>query len=191
MVLRDSQDNPSDPVSMLGARVRELRRERGMTLKGLGRAAGLSHPFLSQLERGLARPSVTSVERIARALEVPVGTLWTTPREADVRLVRADDGSVSAHGDASAPGGIRELLADGTALRVREWTGGPRKWPDEGDTTTGAVMVYVVRGAVEIDLDGDVHELQEGDSLFFDGTVRHRLRRRGGKRTRALYVAAG
>jgi uncharacterized cupin superfamily protein len=52
-------------------------------------------------------------------------------------------------------------------------------------------MVYVVRGAVDVDLDGEIHALQEGDSLFFDGTVRHRLRRRGGKRTRALYVASG
>jgi transcriptional regulator with XRE-family HTH domain len=38
----------------LGARVRALRRERGLTLKGLGRLAGLSHPFLSQVERGPA-----------------------------------------------------------------------------------------------------------------------------------------
>jgi transcriptional regulator with XRE-family HTH domain len=162
-----------------------------MTLKGLGREAGLSHPFLSQLERGLARPSVTSVERIARALDVPVSTLWTTPRHAAARLVRADDGKVAAHGDASAPGGVRKLLGDGTALRVREWSGGPRSWPEDGDTTPGEVMIYVVRGAVEIDLDGEVHALHEGDSLFFDGTVRHRLRRRGGKRTRALYVATG
>jgi len=80
MVLRDSKSSPSDPVSTLGARVRELRHDRGMTLKGLGREAGLSHPFLSQLERGLARPSVASVGRIARALDVPVSTLWTAPR---------------------------------------------------------------------------------------------------------------
>jgi transcriptional regulator with XRE-family HTH domain len=184
-VLRDSQHSPSDPVSELGARVRELRHDRGMTLKGLGREAGLSHPFLSQLERGLARPSVLSVERIARALDVPVSTLWTTPRQAPARVVRAPDA------DNGAARGVRELVAEGSALRVREWTGGPRSWPDEGDTTTGEVMVYVVRGAVEIDLDGEVHALQEGDSLFFDGTVPHRLRRRGGKRTRALYVATG
>ena len=53
----------NDTAAELGARVRELRRERGLTLKALGSLAGLSHPFLSQLERGLARPSVGSVER--------------------------------------------------------------------------------------------------------------------------------
>jgi transcriptional regulator with XRE-family HTH domain len=190
-VLRDSQQPSSDPVAVLGARVRELRRDRGLTLKGLGREAGLSHPFLSQLERGLARPSVTSVERIARALEVPVSTLWTAPRQEAARVLRADEGPTSPHSDPQAPGGVRELFADGTALRVREWSGGARSWPEKGDTTTGEVLVYVVRGAVEVELDGTVHALHEGDSLFFDGTVPHRLRRRGGLRTRALYVATG
>jgi transcriptional regulator with XRE-family HTH domain len=156
-----------------------------MTLKHLGREAGLSHPFLSQLERGLARPSVTTVERIARALDVPVSTLWTTSRQAPARVVRAP------HAENGAARGIRDVMAGGSALRVREWTGGSKSWPDEGDRTTGEVMVYVVRGAVEIDLEGEVHALREGDSLFFDGMVRHRLRRRGGKRTRALYVATG
>jgi len=178
-------------VTVLGARVRELRRDRGMTLKGLGNEAGLSHPFLSQLERGLARPSMSSVERIARALDVPVSTLWTTPRQDAVRVLRAGEGTVTAHAEPGAPGGVRELRADGTALRVREWTGGPRSWPEEVATTTGEVLVYVVRGAVEVDVDGTIHALREGDSLFFDGTARHRLRRRGGKRTCALYVATG
>jgi transcriptional regulator with XRE-family HTH domain len=178
-------------VSLLGARVRELRRDRGMTLKGLGSEAGLSHPFLSQLERGLARPSMASIERIARALEVPVSTLWTTPRQAAAQVLRADEGTVTPHALPGAPGAVRWLVADGTALRVREWTGGPRAWPDECGTTTGEVLVYVVRGALEVEVDGTVHALREGDSLFFDGTVPHRLRRSGGKRTCALYVAIG
>jgi transcriptional regulator with XRE-family HTH domain len=162
-----------------------------MTLKDLGHEAGLSHPFLSQLERGLARPSMTSVERIARALDVSVSTLWTTPRQEPARVLRAGDGEIAPHDDPGAPGGVRQLFADGTALRVHEWSGGSRAWPEDGDSTTGEVLVYVVRGAVEIELDGTIHALYEGDSLFFDGTVRHRLRRRGGVRTRLLYVATG
>jgi transcriptional regulator with XRE-family HTH domain len=191
-VLRNSQQPPYDPVALLGARVRELRRDRGMTLKELGLEAGLSHPFLSQLERGLARPSMGSVERIARALEVPVTTLWTTPRQEAAHVLRANEGVIQPHHDPAAPGQIRELVADGTSLRVREWSGGGRTWrPEEGATTTGEVLVYVVRGSLDVDLDGTVHTLHEGDSLFFAGSVPHRLRRRGGKRTRALYVATG
>jgi transcriptional regulator with XRE-family HTH domain len=190
-VLRDSQNFPHGAAASLGARVRELRRHRGLTLKELGRDAGLSHPFLSQLERGLARPSVTSVERIARALEVPVSMLWTGPRQETARVVRAGEGAISAHYDPEAPGGIRDVSPERTSVRVREWHGGSRSWSEDGSTTTGEVMVYVVRGALEVDVDGTVHALRQGDSLFFDGTMRHRLRRRGGTSTRALYVATG
>jgi transcriptional regulator with XRE-family HTH domain len=126
-----------------------------MTLKELGQEAGLSHPFLSQLERGLARPSMGSVERIAQALDVPAGGLWAHPR-----------------------------------LTVREWTSDSHRWPERREVESGEVLVYVVRGKVEIDLDGEVHALAEGDALLFDGRVPHRLRRTGGVRTRALRVAA-
>ena len=187
-MLRDSHNSHSDPAASLGARVRELRRDRGLTLKALGRDAGLSHPFLSQLERGLARPSVASVNRIARALDVPVSMLWTGPREQTARIVRAGEGAVSAHGDPDAPGGVRVVSPARAAVRVLEWQGGSRDWSDEGDAATGEVMVYVVRGAVEVEVDGTIHALRQGDSLFFDGTMRHRLRRRGGTSTRVLYV---
>jgi transcriptional regulator with XRE-family HTH domain len=172
----------NEATSDLGARVRELRHERGLTLKALGRSAGLSHPFLSQLERGLARPSVGSVERIATALDVPVGALWTAPRPEAAQIVRAGAG-------AAAPNG-RELWADG-GMRVRETNGGGRSWPEEAETVAGEVLLYVVRGAIEVDLDGTVHGLAAGDALKFDGAVPHRLRRRGPVTTRALYVASG
>lgn len=189
-MLRESQHSAHDPAAALGARVRELRRDRGLTLKALGRDAGLSHPFLSQLERGLARPSVGSVDRIARALEVPVSMLWTGPRQHTVRVVRSGEGTRHAHGDAEAPGDVRDISPDRASVRVREWCGGSRSWSDESETT-GEIMVYVLRGALEVDVDGQIHALRQGDALFFDGTMRHRLRRRGGTSTRALYVATG
>ena len=182
----------NDTAAELGARVRELRRERDLTLKALGSRAGLSHPFLSQLERGLARPSVGSVERIARALGVPVTTLWTARRSSvPARLARAGEGTVVAHAEPGAPGGMRELPDGESALRVREWSGGSRSWPRHKATAVGEILLYVARGALDVDLDGTVHALNEGDALRFDGGVPHRIRRRGGVATRALLVAQG
>ncbi|MFJ9906177.1 helix-turn-helix domain-containing protein [Streptomyces sp. NPDC101152] len=62
--------NPSDAAlwTELGAAIRQLRKEPGLTLVQLARLAELSHPLLSQLERGLTRPSMPSLHRIARAL---------------------------------------------------------------------------------------------------------------------------
>lgn len=166
----------------LGARVRALRRERGLTLKGLGRLAGLSHPFLSQVERGLARPSIGSVERIAAALDVSVASLWSPPRQGEaVQLVRSDEGERDERG-------VR-ALGEGAPV-LREWSARSRRWPDRREVKTGEIAIYVARGALEVDLAGTIHELSEGDTLRFDGATPHRLRRTGGTNTRALIVAA-
>lgn len=160
-----------DTAGAFGARVRALRHERGLTLKELGRLAGLSHPFLSQLERGLARPSIGSVERIALALDVPVSSLWAEPRSTRAEVIRRDAGRA------------------GGPLRVHEWRGGSRDWPPDHQVAGGDMLVYVARGGVEIELQGEVHALEEGDTLLFDGALPHRFRRTGGTATRALCVA--
>ena len=147
--------------------------------------AGLSHPFLSQLERGLARPSVGSVERIAGALDVPVSSLWVEPRRESERLVRAGEGEPFPH--KGVRGGARTLSDEG--LHVRELTGGEGSWPDAPETAGGEVMVYVIRGGMELDVSGRVHVLREGDSLFFDGALPHRMRGTGAS-ARAIYVAS-
>jgi transcriptional regulator with XRE-family HTH domain len=167
----------------LGARVRTLRRERGLTLKGLGERAGLSHPFLSQVERGLARPSVSSIERIAAALDVSVARLWSPPRTGEaVQIVREDEGERDDDG-------LRELGHVPGAPVLREWSAGSRRWPDALEVRDGEIAIYVARGSIEVDVDGTVHELAEGDTIYFDGTTPHRLRRTGGTNTRAVIVA--
>jgi transcriptional regulator with XRE-family HTH domain len=182
----------SEAAAALGSRVRALRLQRGMTLKELGERAGLSHPFLSQLERGLARPSVASAERIASALGVSVGMLWSRPVcGGHATVVRRDAGERSPHHDGAAPGGDRRLPLNGAGMDLREWTGGSRRWPDEPQVEPGEIILYVARGRFEVDLDGEVHALDEGDTMIFDGSVPHRFRRAGGASTRVLRVASG
>src|SRR3546814_5614821 len=53
----------------LGASIRHLRHARGRTLVQLAEATGLSHPFLSQLERGLAQPSLSRSEEHTSELQ--------------------------------------------------------------------------------------------------------------------------
>ena len=174
----------NEAASCLGARVRELRHERGLTLKALGRRAGLSHPFLSQLERGLARPSVGSVERIATALDVPVGALWTTSRPETAELVRAGEGS--------RQDGVRELWSDASGMRVREWTGGDRGHGRRRPRPPPARCCSTSCGARSRSTStAPCTCSRAGDALKFDGAVRHRVRRHGPVTTRALYVASG
>jgi len=56
----------------LGQKLRLLREERGLTLKSLGHASGLSPTYLSEIERGKVRPASGALRNVARALGVPV-----------------------------------------------------------------------------------------------------------------------
>ena len=76
--------------AVLGDRIRQLRKARGLTLKELGSRTGLSHAFLSQVERGLARPSMTTLGEIAEALGIGTSALLSQPSTGFARIVRRD-----------------------------------------------------------------------------------------------------
>ena len=60
----------------LGARIRSMRQARRLTLRQLADQAGVTESFLSQVEREVASPSIASVQRIARALDLSIAELF-------------------------------------------------------------------------------------------------------------------
>ena len=161
----------------VGRRIRELRRARGLTLVQLAAAAQLSHPFLSQLERGLARPSMVSLERIARALGssqiellAPMDDTGAPETRPGIEVVRASDGSKGPYGQAEG-----RLLVHGDRPfhpMILVGTGA-----DPGDYFTHAEdeFVHVIEGRAVVDLgDGELRILGSGDSVYFVGGTPHR-----------------
>lgn len=172
----------------IGGRIRGLRHARGLTLVQLAAGAGLSHPFLSQLERGLARPSIGSLERIARALGSSQVELLTDDDAAcddpAVAVVRADEGARGGFAE-----GEGRLLLPGSSRPFRpiEFTGRNTEW---GDPYVHAEdeFVHVLEGRVEIELDGTVHDLGPRDSAYSMGGTPHRWRSADGRAFRLLIV---
>ena len=61
------------PEELLGKRIRELRKKKGLTQEELGARAGISYKYLGSIERGLENPSFRHLTKIARALGVELG----------------------------------------------------------------------------------------------------------------------
>lgn len=162
--------------SLLGPRVRALRRHRGLTLVQLAALADLSHSFLSQLERGLARPSMASLDKIAAALGSSVVELLADERSGssadEVSIVRAEHGVVggfgSGRGRALVDGGRRPFVPI-------EYTGESAVW---GDVIVHAEdeFLHVIEGGIELELGGVVHLLGPRDSAYTPGGTGHRWR---------------
>lgn len=171
---------PADRAAdQVGERIRALRLARGMTLVQLAGSAHLSHPFLSQLERGLTRPSLASLERIAHALgtsQVELLTFDPGVRDAapveGARVLSAGDGRLGPYG---LDGTARVLLGGAGPFRALEVRA--------ENTAYGAAFahaehewVYLLAGAMEIELDGRAERLTPGDSASLPGGVAHRWR---------------
>jgi transcriptional regulator with XRE-family HTH domain len=69
-----------------GKKIRQKRREKDLTLDQLSKRAKLSKSFLSQIERGLAQPSITTLKRIAHELGISVVSLFVENDERENRL---------------------------------------------------------------------------------------------------------
>lgn len=189
---------PDDAQLALGAELRRRRRARGLTLVQLAAQAQISHPFLSQLERGLARPSMLTLARLAAALDTTQVELMLA---ADARedtavgaqVVRADEGLRLPRGIAGgrAQAGSSRLLVRGRAAFY------PQEF-DEGHTEFGPYFehaedewVYVVAGAIVVDLGQGGHtRLAEGDGLYYTGGTPHRWRVVDCPRARLIVVKA-
>lgn len=190
---------PGDPVERrVGQRIRSRRRELGLTLVELAARADLSHPFLSQLERGLARPSMSSLHRIALGLEVTQDWLLAAVRPdtsgEPVVVQRSGEGLLVPH---SGQGTARQLLGVPGEFVPTEFVDPPPEF-EEFFTHAGAEFVYLARGALEVELgpgpDGAqprLVALSEGDCIRYPGTVPHRWRRAAEVPTRVLMIHPG
>ena len=77
-------------VSDLGNFIREQRSQAGVSLRKLAKLAGVSNPYLSQIERGLRRPSAEILNGIAKALRISAETLYVRAGILDDRKERED-----------------------------------------------------------------------------------------------------
>ncbi|MGK5639192.1 helix-turn-helix domain-containing protein [Streptomyces sp. URMC 126] len=90
-------------VGNLGEYLREQRRNAQLTLRQLADAAGVSNPYLSQIERGLRKPSAEILQQLAKALRISAETLYVQAgilderarEEAEVRSVILADPSIT------------------------------------------------------------------------------------------------
>lgn len=68
--------NPADRLHDVGEFIRQQRENAQQSIRDLARSAGVSNPYLSQIERGIRKPSADILQQIARALEISAESLY-------------------------------------------------------------------------------------------------------------------
>jgi transcriptional regulator with XRE-family HTH domain len=176
------------PVEVaLGTRIRTLRREGGMTLRQLADKAGFTESFLSQVERGVASPSIASVQRLAHGLGLSIGELFAEPPRSG-RVVRRDERRRVTYPGLRA---VDEFLTVGqdARLQVIESTIAPgggtgdEAYAHESDEE----VVVVLEGRLELWVGDEHYVLREGDAITYPSRIPHRNTNTGDRPARVLF----
>jgi quercetin dioxygenase-like cupin family protein len=184
---------PTEAVgsAQVGPTLRSLRTAAGMSMVELARRAGVTQPFVSQVEGGSATPSLATLYRFAQALDVAPTALFPPAGPGALTVVRAGSGATFPNtGSDAAPVG-RVLTSGGMHLEVIEYQLEPGVVDETSFSHPGEELVYVLEGKIELFLDdGAGVVLAPGDSAHFDASRAHRFAAYGLDHSRHLLVAA-
>ena len=178
----------SAPVEVdLGARIRALRLARGSTLRQLAAEAGVTESFLSQVERGVASPSIASVQRIARALGQSIAELFATDESAG-SVVRVGDRRRVAY---QGLGAIDEFLTRSTDGRLQVILSTIQPGGGTGEEAyshdSDEEVVIVLEGVLDLWVGPEHYRLETGDAVTHSSRVPHRNTNPGPGVARVLF----
>jgi len=154
----------------IGARVRDLRAARGLTLEVLAERSDVSRSMISVIERGESSPTAALLERLASGLGVSLASLFdpSTPNRNPVAR-RAEQPQWRD----PASGYIRRNVSPaGVASPIQivevEFPAGARVAFDSGARDTRVhQQVWVLDGAIEVSVGDERHQLRTGDCFAF------------------------
>jgi transcriptional regulator with XRE-family HTH domain/quercetin dioxygenase-like cupin family protein len=194
----DKRRRGTDPLDGLGSRLAAYRTERGIRVSDLARHVGVSPSLVSQIERGLSRPSVSTLFAIAEALDVPVDAFFREgPQGNDypnaAPAPSPEERYVVRHGSRAAidmESGVRwERLTPGPLRNVEflELVYGPHA---ESHTSLyqhpGEEMILILSGELDIYLGFECYHLKPGDSMHLPSMQPHRYVNPTASTTRAV-----
>lgn len=183
-------ENDDDILSRLPARLKEARREKGLSLEAVAKLSGVSRSMVSQIERGESSPTIATLWNLTRALQVDFAGLLEEDQKADrIDVIRAHEApTIDNHGEGCR---IRILSPPEDAGRNEMYeisftaSGVLESQPHKRGTTE---RLTVLDGSVEIKSGAAHDKLATGDSARYAADQPHSIRALNGPATVFLLV---
>ncbi len=180
-------NTPSSEINV-GRRMRQLRSERGLSIRALAEASGLNVNTLSMIENGKTSPSVSTLQQVAAALQAPITAFFETEKMYQ-KIVYQKAGqrrsAVFAHGMLANLGmGFTRPDLEPFVVRLEPHAG-------SGETPivhTGVEFVFCLDGCIGYEVDGQSFTLEADDSLLFEAHLPHRWWNTGEMPARSLLL---
>ena len=173
---------------LVGIKLNKLRSQRGLSLRALASLSGLNINTLSLIENGKTSPSVSTLQQLAQALEVPITAFF----ESEPTSKRVVFTSHHKRTSASLSNTRLENLGkdlEGNAVQPFVVTLSPGMGSgDRMIVHTGHEFVYCLSGSVLYTIDGKVYSLESGDSIVFESHLPHCWKNNGDKESQIILV---
>jgi DNA-binding transcriptional MerR regulator len=171
----------------LGARIRAIRQQQGLTLREVGRKTNLSPSFLSSFERGLTGISVTHLQQLISTYNSSLVDVFAETGQEPKRLVRPEQRPRLALDDGAIL--IEDLAVVPRHIEVQMWTIQPGAGSEGAYSHAGEEAMYLISGTLEVQLNEvDVYSMAAGDCLYFASSELHRWSNPGSEPALVLWV---
>jgi transcriptional regulator with XRE-family HTH domain len=179
----------ADDDVALGRRIKDLRLGRGLSIKELAKRAELSSGAISQIERGIGSTSLRSIRNICKALQVPLGILFSADgRDGESEyLCRFHQRETLNFGHGTIKQKLTARAVDSLEMLVVNIESGGNSGP-ETYSHEGEEMGLVLAGVLDLYIAEKRYQLKEGDAFAFPSTLPHRFANSGNSTCRVLWV---
>jgi transcriptional regulator with XRE-family HTH domain len=178
----------------VGLRVKAIREQKGLSYSDLAQRTGFSEALVREIESGEALPPLGDLVKLARALDMKMGYLLVQGEAKPYAVVRKRDRkAISRYGSQKTAryGYAYESLAPEKQDRNMEpfiVTLEPRTEVEPPSTHDGEEFIYVLEGAIEVQMAEKRERLEPEDSIYYDSTQPHLVRCAGDRPARILAV---
>ncbi len=179
----------------IGQKINILRKKRRLTLQDVANETGFSPALISQIENNNVSPPIATLSKIARFFDVKMSHFFEEGEEATrYEIVRHDERRIVSRvisKDGTKHGYTYETLSyrkknkkmEPFLLTVTERAQEEILYNHEGEE-----FLLILNGKAEIIFDDERFILEEGDAVYFDSTIKHRLLSKDGKIVQVLAV---
>lgn len=166
MIIEDKMMNE------ISEKIRNLRRKNNLTLKELGEKTGLSVSFLSQVENGTSSLAITSLKKIADALGVSINIFFEDCQNNNFHIKSEEQHVLKMEGSNSEFILLSGKFSD-RAMEPMIVSIPPEKAHGHKFNHPGEEFIYVLEGAVIVEVDGTEYFVKAGDSMHYPSMIPH------------------
>ena len=179
----------------IGAKIKKLRLAKKLTLQAVAKETGFSPALISQIENNNVSPPIATLSRIAKFFDVKVGMFFTEDEEEcrfevvrrgerkQIPRVISRSGTSQGYSYESLSFRKQNKKMEPFLLSVSEKAAEENTYSHDGEE-----FLFIISGTAELLLDEERISLEEGDCVYFDSSLKHRLLSKDGEEVKVLAV---